>query len=135
MLTRRGLFKTTVLALVSLALGRFAPVHASAVPFKHRYLRTRQWCTCGKQFCYEAAGDLALSLHGSVFLGDAGRLHLPPGRMFTEKDRQRVMQGHVIPQGTSLLFMPTVCLTDAEHAQLERDAKPFGIAIQKGCEA
>ena len=161
MLTRRGFFKG-LLGLVGAAA--FLPVPARAAdPVAHLYTNTRtlQDCICGKRFCYDAAAladnflmivaderawPLQEPIHfyvdgvllppgGSVYIGAAGRLHLPPGRLLADKDRRRVTPGRAIPPGTILAFVPTVCLTAAEHARLQDDAAPFNIAIQKGCEA
>lgn len=115
MLTRRGLFKG-LLALVGLVV-------------------------CGPVVFQSASASYGEGVlvppSGSVYIGNAGRLHLPPGRLFTlfgDSDRRRVMPGRAIQPGTTLLFVPAVCLTDAEHALLETEAKRFGITIQKGCE-
>ena len=73
--------------------------------------------------------------NGSLFVGDAGRLFLPPGTMYSRHDGERLEPGRTVPRRHKLIFEPSVCLTDAEHARLEADAAPFGIAIMKGCGA
>ena len=161
MLTRRGFFKG-LLGLVGAAA--FLPVPARAAdPVAHLYTNTRtlQDCICGKRFCYDAAAladnflmivaderawPLQEPIHfyvdgvllppgGSVYIGAAGRLHLPPGRLYFRHSGAELTRGRSVHPRAELIFVPTVCLTDAEHARLQDDAAPFNIAIQKGCEA
>ena len=72
---------------------------------------------------------------GAVYIGDAGRLYLPPGRLYFRHSGAELTRGRSVHPRAELIFVPTVCLTDAEHARLQDDAAPFNIAIQKGCEA
>lgn len=132
MLTRRGFFKGLIGALGLLTVWQPRQVKADTIPASaHRYLRTRQDCLCGKQFCYEAA---RVQSSWSIYYGAAGgKLYLPPGRLYFRHSGAELERGRYVHPRAELTFEPSVCLTDAEHARLEADATPFNITVRKGC--